>query len=108
MPELVQPTKKNDRYVFQSKGNPIITHHYTSDPAALVINDTLWMYTGHDFEGGQRDYVMRDWLVYSTTDMKTWTEYPVPLKVVDFEWATSKSAFRSEERRGGKAWMWWV
>lgn len=106
MPVLVQPTKKNDRYVFQSKGNPIITHHYTSDPAALVINDTLWMYTGHDYEGGQRDYVMRDWLVYSTTDMKTWTEYPVPLKVSDFKWATSRSAFAGHvaERNGKYYW----
>ena len=106
LPELVQPTEKNDRYVFQSKGNPIIQHRYTADPAALVKNDTLWMYTGHDFEGGQRNYVMRDWLVYSTTDMKTWTEYPVPLKVSDFEWATSKSAFAGHvaERNGKYYW----
>ncbi|WP_225551147.1 family 43 glycosylhydrolase [Sphingobacterium bovistauri] len=102
VPELVQPKEKEDRYVFQHKGNPIIQHHYTADPAALVKGDTLWLYTGHDFEGGQRGYVMRDWLVYSTTDMKTWTEYPVPLHVSEFKWATSKAAFAGHvtERNG--------
>ncbi|WNH10605.1 hypothetical protein [Thalassobellus suaedae] len=39
--------------VFESHGNPIFTHKYTADPAALVIDNTLWLYTGHDFEGGK-------------------------------------------------------
>ena len=106
LPELVQPTEKGDRYVFKSKGNPIIQHHYTADPAALVQGDTLWMYVGHDFAGGQRGYVMKDWLVYSTTDMKTWTEYPVPLKIEDFSWAKSGDAFAGHvaERNGKYYW----
>ncbi|MBD1428664.1 family 43 glycosylhydrolase [Sphingobacterium litopenaei] len=106
LPELVQPTEKGDRYVFKSKGNPIIQHHYTADPAALVQGDTLWMYVGHDFAGGQRGYVMKDWLVYSTTDMKTWTEYPVPLKIEDFTWAKSGDAFAGHvaERNGKYYW----
>ena len=36
---------------------------------------------------------MKDWLVFSTTDMKHWTQYPVPLKVEDFKWAASKQAY---------------
>ncbi|WP_149913820.1 family 43 glycosylhydrolase [Sphingobacterium cavernae] len=108
LPELIQPTQKGDRYVFQPKGNPIIQHHFTADPAALVKDDTLWLYTGHDFEGGQRGYVMKDWLVYSTTDMKTFTEYPVPLHVDEFKWATSKAAFAGHVTERNGKYYWYV
>ena len=103
---LLQPESPNDRYQFQSKGNPIIKHHYTADPAALVKGDTLWLYPGHDFAGGQKNYVMKDWLAYSTTDLKNWTEYPVPLKITDFAWAKSGDAFAGDvvERNGKYYW----
>ena len=29
-------------------GNPIVTETYTSDPAVLVHNGTVYLYTGHD------------------------------------------------------------
>lgn len=80
---------------FISNGNPIITHKYTADPAALVKGDTLWLYTGQDVAGGQTRYIMRDWCVFSTTDMKNWEEHPVPLTIKDFDWAA---------KNGGKAW----
>lgn len=103
---LLQPINATDRYNFTSKGNPILTHHYTADPAALVKGDTLWLYAGHDFAGGQTKYVMKDWLVYSTTDMKNWTEYPIPLKITDFPWAKSGDAFAAHvvERNGKYYW----
>lgn len=105
-PALLQPADGVDRYTFLSKGNPIITHHYTADPAALVQGDTLWLYTGHDAAGGQKGYKMKDWLVFSTTDMKTWTEYPVPLKIEDFKWAKSGDAYAGHvvERNGKYYW----
>jgi len=105
---LLQPTKEGDRYQFTTNGNPFIKHHFTADPAALVNNDTLWLFTGHDFEGGQKGYKMKDWLVFSTTDMKNWTEYPVPLKITDFSWAKSGDAFAAHAvERGGK-YFWYV
>lgn len=104
--KLLQPSSPTDRYHFQSKGNPIITHEYTADPAALVKGDTLWLYAGHDFAGGQKNYKMKDWLVYATTDMKNWTAYPVPMKVEDFKWAKSGDAFAGHvtERNGKYYW----
>lgn len=103
---LLQPVKRGDRYHFAAKGNPIITHAYTADPAAIVKDDTLWLYTGHDFAGGQRGYNMKDWLVYSTTDLKNWTAYPVPLKITDFAWAKSGDAYAGHviERSGKYYW----
>ncbi len=103
---LLMPVEANDRHRFVSKGNPIFTHKFTADPAPLVMGDTLWMYTGHDFAGGQRGYRMKDWLVFSTTDMKNWTEYPVPLKITDFSWAESGDAYAGHvaERNGKYYW----
>lgn len=91
---------------YKSKSNPIFTHKYTADPAAIVEDDTLWLYTGHDFEGGQKGYKMKDWCVFSTPDMQNWTEYPVPLKITDFPWATSGDAYAGHviERNGKYYW----
>lgn len=103
---LLQPNEKGDAFRFQSKGNPIITHHFTADPAAIVKGDTLWLYTGHDFAGGQRGYKMKDWLVFSTTDLKNWTEHPVPMAITDFNWAKSGDAYAGHvaERNGKYYW----
>ncbi len=95
-------------YHFQVKGNPIIKHKFTADPAALVEDDTLWLFTGHDFEGNQSGYKMKDWLVFSTKDFKNWIEYPVPLKITDFKWAKSGDAYAADVvKRNGK-YYWYV
>jgi beta-xylosidase len=69
-------------------GNPIIRHKYTADPTAIVYNDTVYIYTGHDeAPAGVENYVMNDWLCFSSVDMITWKEHPLPLKAKDFTWA---------------------
>ncbi len=74
--------------VFKSVGNPIITHKYTADPAAMVYDGKVYLYTGHDeAPKGKNSYVMHNWLCFSSTDMQTWTEHPSPLSVKDFAWA---------------------
>lgn len=101
--ELLLPVKTGDRYRFSSDGNPIIQHVYTADPAALVDNDTLWLFTGRDAAGGQNGYHLREWMVFSTTDMHHWTQYPTPMKVSDFSWAKSQAAWAGQViARGGK------
>lgn len=93
---------------FTSNGNPVITHKFTADPAALVVNDTLWLYTGHDFAQGQNNYVLKDWCVFSTTDLKHWTEYPTPLKVSDFLWDKTNAAYAAQViSRNGK-YYWYI
>lgn len=94
------------RYEFESQGNPIIRHLHTADPAALVKGDTLWLFAGHDLNGNQSGYVMKDWLLFSTTDMKHWTQHPVPLTIDEFKWAASKQAYAGHavERNGKYYW----
>ncbi len=96
------------RYEFESHGNPLIRHMHTADPAALVKDDTLWLFAGHDQHGNQSGYVMKDWLLFSTTDMKHWTQHPVPLKISDFKWATSKQAYAGHVAERDGKYYWYV
>lgn len=100
---------QSERYTFQSTGNPIITHKFTADPAVLVVNDTLWLFTGEDAGPDLKGYTMRNWCVFSTTDLQNWTEYPIPLRISDFEWARSRGkAYASHVvLRNGK-YYWYV
>ena len=96
------------RHDFESQGNPIIRDKHTADPAVWVEGDTLWLFAGHDAEGNQSRYVMKDWLLYSTTDMRHWTEWPSPLRIEEFAWAKSKQAYAGHVvKRNGK-YYWYV
>lgn len=86
---------------FTSKGNPVFTHKHTADPAIMVYNDTLWLFTGEDAGPNQKGYVMHNWCAFSTTDMVDWTEYPIPLKGTDFPWSSKRAyAAHVTERKG--------
>jgi Beta-xylosidase len=89
--------------VFEAKGNPVIRYKYTADPAALVHKDKVYLYTGHDIcPPGKDRYEMKDWLVFSTSNMKTWTEHPSPLSVSDFAWAKGDAWAGQVIERNGK------
>ena len=94
------------KHDFTAKGNPLFSHIHTADPAVLVDKDTLWLFAGHDAKGNHPSYEMHDWKVFSTTDLKHWTQYPTPLMVADFKWAKSKQAYAGHvvERNGKYYW----
>ena len=88
--------------------NPIIKDKYTGDPAALVYNDKVYLYAGHDEAPNDFNfYKMNEWLVYSSSDMVHWQEHPVPLKVTDFAWAKSDAWAAQVIERNGK-FYWYV
>lgn len=64
---------------------PIISTKYTADPAPLVYNDTVFLYTSHD-EDDAMGFKMLDWLLYYSTDMVNWTEYGAVASLKDFDW----------------------
>lgn len=86
--------------------NPLFTHVFTADPAALVVGDTVWLYTGHD-EAPNNDvfFEMHDWLAFSSQDMKHWTEHGPIMKAVDFEWATGNAWASHMVKKDGKYWF---
>nr|WP_319401001.1 glycoside hydrolase family 43 protein [uncultured Carboxylicivirga sp.] len=101
-------TEMDSIYHFTSNGNPVFTHKYTADPAALVLGDTLWLFTGHDFQGGQKGYNLKDWCVFSTTDLKHWTEYPTPLKAKDFSWDDRGQAYAAHTVEKDGKYYWYI
>jgi hypothetical protein len=87
-------------------GNPIITHKYTTDPTALVHDGIVYLYTGHDeAPAGAHDYVMNEWLCFSSSDLATWTEHPVPLRAADFAWSSGR-AYASKVLQHQRAFYW--
>ncbi|MBC8085588.1 MAG: family 43 glycosylhydrolase [Hymenobacter sp.] len=101
MPEAVAQQAPAPRSTAAS--NPVIKQKYTADPAALVHQGTVYLYTGHDEAPARQErYVMHEWLCYSSTDMVTWTEHPVPLSIKDFAWAKDDAWASQVVERGGK------
>jgi len=94
--------------VIHSEGNPIIRHKYTADPAAMVYNNTVYLFTGHDEAPvKQASYRMHNWLCFSSTDMVTWTEHNIPLSTKDFAWASDDAWAGQVIPRNGK-FYWYV
>ncbi len=88
--------------------NPVITDVFTADPAAIVHNDTVYLYAGHDEAPNDfHFYKMNEWLVFSSTNMVDWESHPVPLKVSDFEWAKADAWAAQVIERNGK-FYWYV
>jgi arabinoxylan arabinofuranohydrolase len=68
--------------------NPIVQTVYTADPAPLVYNGRLYLYTTHDEDVTVNNFfTMNDWRVYSTTDVVNWVDHGSPLSYRDFTWA---------------------
>lgn len=91
----------------ENPGNPIIKDKYTADPATLVYNDTVYLYCGHD-EAKPQDpfYVLNEWLIYKSTDLKNWEECPVTFKVSSFEWSDGSAwAAQTIEKNGKFYWF---
>ena len=94
---------------FTAEGNPIITDKFTADPAPMVHDGTLYLYVGHDeyYEGqdsasGGKEFNITEWLCYSTTDMKTWTDHGSVLKPTDFKWAVGEAWASQVVEKNGK------
>jgi beta-xylosidase len=67
--------------------NPIIQTKFTADPAPLVYNDTVFLYTSHD-EDDAFGFKMQNWMLYTSTDMVNWTDHGVVASLKNFKWVT--------------------
>lgn len=84
--------------------NPIIQTNYTADPAPMVYNDRLYVYTTHD-EDESTWFNMNNWRAYSTNDMVNWTDHGVILTYKDFEWAKGDAWAAQCVEKNGKFYM---
>ncbi|PSL52801.1 glycosyl hydrolase family 43 [Saccharothrix carnea] len=86
-----------------SAANPIITDHYTADPAPLVVGNTMYIYAGRDeAPAGTTNFVMREWRVLSSTDAATWTDHGARATIATFPWAGADAWASEVEPRNGK------
>lgn len=83
--------------------NPIIQTNYTADPAPMVHDGTVYLYTTHDEDKTVRNFfTMNDWRCYSSTDMVNWTDHGAVLSFKDFSWSrgdawAGQCVFRNEK-----------
>ncbi len=84
--------------------NPIIQTTYTADPAPMVYNDKVYLYTSHD-EDNATWFVMNDWKLYTTTDMVNWTDHGAVLSYKTFDWAKGDAWAPQCIERNGKFYM---
>ncbi|SDO60254.1 glycoside hydrolase family 43 protein [Lentzea jiangxiensis] len=86
--------------------NPIVQHIYTADPAPLVHNGRVYLYTGHD-EDGSTWFTMKEWRVWSSADMVNWTDHGSPMNLTTFSWAKQDAWAGQAIERNGK-FYWYV
>jgi len=91
-------------YKFKNKSNPFITHIRSADPDAHVWEDgKLWVYTSQDHDSDSATHAkvghgyskMDGYHVFSTNNMKNWTDHGEILHSKDVPWGCDD---------GG--WMW--
>ncbi len=85
---------------------PLIQTRYTADPAPMVHNDTVFLYTTHD-EDDSQGFKMLDWLLYTSTDMVNWTDHGTVASLKSFSWVTKDNGAWAQQvvERNGKFYM---
>ncbi len=84
--------------------NPVIQTHYSPDPAPMVYNGRVYVYTGDDIPGYDF-YYMTKWRVHSSADMVNWTDHGSPISLESFSWARDRAwASQCIERNGKFYW----
>ncbi|AEV83903.1 glycoside hydrolase [Actinoplanes sp. SE50] len=86
--------------------NPIVQTVYTADPAPMVYNGRVYLYTGHD-EDNSTYYTMKDWRLFSSADMVNWTDHGSPMSLATFSWAGANAWAGQVVPRNGK-FYWYV
>ncbi len=84
--------------------NPIIQTFFTADPAPMVYNGTVYLYTSHDEDSTVNNFfTMYDWRCYSSKDMVNWTDHGAVASLKNFKWLNKTNgawAVQCIERNG--------
>jgi beta-xylosidase len=106
--QSILSSEKTEGITKKYSGNPIIKDLFTADPAAMIHNDSFFIYTGHDEQVvGKEGYIMKNWYVFSTTDMVNWKNHGACLALSDFSWASANAWAGQCIERDGK-FYWYV
>lgn len=53
--------------------NPVTEYGGVADPHIKVFNNEVYLYSGHDNDPKDRKFTMKDWRVFSTTNLVNWS-----------------------------------
>jgi len=86
--------------------DPIIQTDFTADPAPLVYNGEVYLYTSHD-EDDATEFKMLNWKLYTTSDMVNWTDHGTIASLATFPWAvqTNNAWAPQAIQRNGKFYL---
>jgi beta-xylosidase len=74
--------------------NPFITHMYTADPSGHVWNDgRLYVYPSHDIDPPRGCDLMDQYHVFSSADLKHWTDHGEILRASQVPWGRPEGGF---------------
>lgn len=79
---------------------------YTADPAPMVYQGKVYIYTTHD-EDSANNFEMHDWLLYTSDDMVNWTDHGVVASLKNFSWRSRDNGAWANQvvERNGKFYM---
>jgi len=75
---------------------PIVQTKFTADPAPMVHDGVVYLFTTHD-EDGAEGFEMRDWLLYTSTDMVNWQDHGAVASLSDFKWYRGNNGAWAEQ-----------
>ncbi|MCQ2072695.1 MAG: family 43 glycosylhydrolase [Bacteroidaceae bacterium] len=75
---------------------PLVQTRFTADPAPVVIDGKVFLYTTHD-EDGARGFQMFDWLLYTSDDMVNWQDHGAVASLDDFKYYDGKNGAWAEQ-----------
>ncbi|RUN75924.1 glycosyl hydrolase family 43 [Sphingomonas sp. TF3] len=99
---LLSTTPLAAQETIHSNGNPILAdgRSYSTDPAPVVIGDSLWILAGRDeAPPGVNDFIMNEWQLLATKDPAKgdWTHYPAITRPESvFKWAEPGRAYAGQ------------
>lgn len=88
--------------------NPVIKDRFSADPAALVHDGKVYLYTGHDeAQINGNFFVLKEWNVFSSSNLENW-ELEGSLSRNEFNWAKNDSAWASQAIERDGQFYWYV
>ena len=89
---------------FSNAQYPVVQNIYTADPAPMVHEGVLYLYTGHDEDyAPENRFIMHDYQCFTTTDMVNWTHHGAVLDIREvFTWSGGDANAAQCVYRNGK------
>src|ERR1043166_2268547 len=80
---------------------------YAADPSARVFQGKVYLYPSHDL-AGNKNWDMFDFHVYSTEDLRKWTDHGVIFSLKDITWADKQAWAPDCIERNGKYYLYFA